>query len=274
MSAGIMTRFLGAAKIGRFYLAHRKGLVAATTHTQAAATLLDRVINQILTAAVSGDGVKLPVFEESKVLIVANDGAQTVRIYTNETSGVTIGAVAGSTGITLASGQMALFFGTTAGRWDVVQSVSTGVYTGTFDGVVGGGTPAAGTFTSLTATGAAILSGGVHVSGQGAITGGGSSSRTSATQLTAMINDLAVVSATTLGVILPAAVAGGICVLMNRVTASGHSLTVYGNGSDTVDGAAATTGVTLSDSATAGVAIFFCAVTGVWKSTMAAAVAG
>ncbi len=119
MTAGVMERLLGGAKIGRLYLSHRKGLVAATTQTQAAAIQFDRTINYVATCANSGDGGKLPVFEESRVLVVTNGGAQTCRIYTKETSGVTIGATAGATGVTLAAGKTAIFFGTTAGRWDM-----------------------------------------------------------------------------------------------------------------------------------------------------------
>lgn len=119
---GIMARYLGGVKIGRLLVAHRKGLTAATTQTQAAATQLDRVSNFIATCANSGDGVKLPFFEESKIVSVTNGGAQPTRIYTKETSGVTIGSTAGSTGITLANGKTALFIGTTSGRWDELLS--------------------------------------------------------------------------------------------------------------------------------------------------------
>ncbi len=61
-------------------------------------------------------------FEESRVVIVVNGGAQTCRIYTNEASGVTIGATAGATGITLAAAGKIIFMGTTAGRWDTIIS--------------------------------------------------------------------------------------------------------------------------------------------------------
>ena len=263
-AAGIMAGFLGAVKIGRLYLSHKHGYVAASTQTQTAATQLWGVINHIATCAVSGNGVKLPAFEQSKVIIVINDGVQPTTIYTKETTGITIGTTAGSTGVSLAANQIAIFFGSVAGRWDVTAATT------------GSG---AGTFTTLTAsstlavTGLATLSGGLALSAPVTIPGANpsaaGSSVANATQLTAMINDLTVVGSGD-GVILPPAVAGTLCIIFNRITSSGHAVQVYGNGTDTVDGIAAGTGVPLTDSATAGMSIFACGKAGAWRSTIGA----
>jgi hypothetical protein len=103
----------------------------------------------------------------------------------------------------------------------------------------------------ITTTGAAAAAAGTSVA--------------NATQLTAMFTDLTAVTAST-GVILPPAKAGSMAIIGNMITASGHAVQVYGNGSDTIDTVAGSTGVTLTDSATVGMAIFWCAVDGVWHS--------
>jgi hypothetical protein len=66
--------------------------------------------------------VKLPSFEESKIAVVINGGAQPARVYSHEATGVTIGGTAGATGILLAAGKAAIFFAATAGRWDQLLS--------------------------------------------------------------------------------------------------------------------------------------------------------
>ena len=94
--------------------------------------------------------------------------------------------------------------------------------------------------------------------------------RATATQLTAMFNDLTVVGSGQ-GVILPEAKAGGLCLLVNRVTSSGNAVKVYGKGSDTVDTQVAATGVTLTD-ATGAFCWFVCFVDGAWVSSTGASV--
>ena len=77
-------------------------LTAAGT-TQATALQLSAVVNALGTTA-SSTGVKLPPCEAGAVVYVYNGGAQTLQIYSNESTGVTMNAaVAGSTGVALAT---------------------------------------------------------------------------------------------------------------------------------------------------------------------------
>lgn len=115
---GVMQRFLGAIGVSRLLRKVQTPIVAATTQTQAAATQLSGALCVISTCANSGDGVKLPPIQAGLEVVVINRGAQTVRVYSLEASGVTIGATAGATGITLAANKVAIFFAGTAIRWD------------------------------------------------------------------------------------------------------------------------------------------------------------
>jgi hypothetical protein len=57
---------------------------------------------------------------------VYNGGAQTLQIYTNETSGVTMNAaVAGSTGVALGTTKTAICLGTSATTWAVTAALSS-----------------------------------------------------------------------------------------------------------------------------------------------------
>lgn len=116
----------------------------------------------------------------------------------------------------------AAFAGTTAGT-----------YTGTFNGVVGGTTPAMGDFTYI------------NQSVADALTAAGTT-RADALQLAAQTNVLSTVAAST-GVILPPATAvgaGGSVVVFNDGASAAK---VYATGSETIDGTAGATGVTLTN---------------------------
>ncbi len=119
--AGLAVRVLSAVKIGRLYLAHRNALVAHAGGGQASATLLDRVINNVSTVASAADSVKLPPFEQSKVVIVTNNGANALQVFSFEATGVAFttggGSVAGATGVSLATGKTAMYVGVAAGKW-------------------------------------------------------------------------------------------------------------------------------------------------------------
>ena len=99
-------------------------LVAAGTN-QATALQLSAVVNAIGTTA-SGTGVKLPPCEVGALVYVYNGGAQTLQIYTNETTGVTMNAaVAGSTGVALGTTKTAICIGTSATTWAVTAALSS-----------------------------------------------------------------------------------------------------------------------------------------------------
>lgn len=93
-------------------------LVAVGTN-QATALQLSAVMNAITTSS-SSTGVLLPKCEEGAVVYIYNLSGQTIKIYTNETSGVTINAaVAGSTGVSLGDTRLGIAVGTSATTWAV-----------------------------------------------------------------------------------------------------------------------------------------------------------
>lgn len=244
MSAGIMARFLGAVKIGRLYLSHRKGLIAGTTQTQGGATALDRIINYVSTVGVSGDGVKLPLFEESKIVILINAGANTLRLYSAEATGVTIGATAGATGVTLAAASMAFLVGGTAGRWDILAAPNATTAAGSFTtlaasstlAVTGASTLAAVSGTSITASGYFLRSVGNALTAVG-------TNRATALQLAKEINNITTAASGT-GVILPVGVIG---MEIEVVNAGASLVQVYATASETIDTTAGSTGVALTN---------------------------
>jgi hypothetical protein len=94
------------------------GLVAVGS-TQAGALQLSAVMNTITTSSAS-TGVKLPPCEAGAVVYIYNLSGQTLTVYTNETSGVTINAaVAGSTGVSVGNTKTAICIGTSATTWGV-----------------------------------------------------------------------------------------------------------------------------------------------------------
>ena len=99
-------------------------LTAAGTN-QATALQLSAVMNALGTTA-SSTGVKLPPCEAGAVVYVYNGGAQTLQIYSNETSGVTMNAaVAGSTGVALGTLKTAICLGTSATTWAVTCALTS-----------------------------------------------------------------------------------------------------------------------------------------------------
>jgi hypothetical protein len=114
-----------------------------------------------------------------------------------------------------------------------------GAYTGTFNGILGGITPAAATVTGLTSSG--YIKGSTSAS----LTAVGTS-RADALQLAAEYNLIGAAASTAVGTILPVGVVGmAIDVnLLNAVTAA--SIHVYASGSETIDTIAGATGVLLT----------------------------
>lgn len=140
----------------------------------------------------------------------------------------------------------------------LATGTTTGVYTGTFDGVVGGVTPAAGTFTTLNSTGATSL--GATTLTSSSITGNASTSgynlasvgnaltaagtnRATALVIAKEINNITTATAST-GALLPVGVVGMRITVFNG---GASAITVYANGSETIDGTAGATGVALTN---------------------------
>lgn len=91
-------------------------LVAVGTN-QATALQLSSVYNAITTSSGS-TGLLLPKCETGALILIYNLSGQTLQIYTNETSGVTMNsAVAGSTGVQVGNTKTGIFFADSATHW-------------------------------------------------------------------------------------------------------------------------------------------------------------
>lgn len=138
-----------------------------------------------------------------------------------------------------------------------VQLVGTAISGPTIDSaIIGGTTPAAGTFTNLTETGDLTLSAHDTLT---AHAGGG---RASAVALDKTINRISVCATAADSVVLPAATAGLTRVVDNDGAAAAQ---VFANGSDTIDGVAGATGVVLTNAKRA---IYFAVAAATWISLM------
>lgn len=114
---------------------------------------------------------------------------------------------------------------------------------GTINGTpLGGTTPAAGAFTSVSATGNSTVSGYNLASVGNALTAAGTS-RADALQLAKQVNNLTTVAAST-GVVLPVGVVGMRITIFNG---GASAVQVYASASETIDGVAGATGVPLTN---------------------------
>ncbi len=130
-----------------------------------------------------------------------------------------------------------------AGQLASAIAVTGGTIAGTTinSSAIGGTTPAAGAFTTLAAT--SLTTTGVNtLSVANALTATGTD-RTTSLVLSKAINNIKTAAAGS-GVTLPAGVPGQIITVFNNGTAA---IQVYGNGSDTIDGVAGSTGVVLTN---------------------------
>jgi hypothetical protein len=82
--------------------------LTATGSAQTDALQLSGGVNTVSTTA-SSTGVKLPPCEKGAMCVVNNMGAQTLTVYPNETSGVTVDS---TTSASIATSRAAIFFGT------------------------------------------------------------------------------------------------------------------------------------------------------------------
>lgn len=125
-----------------------------------------------------------------------------------------------------------------AGQLKSAVSITGGAINGA---TVGASAPSTGVFTSLSAT--SLTSSGVNAASlANGLTAAGTD-RATALVLSKEINRIATAAAST-GVALPAGVVGQRIVVYNDGT---QAIKVYGNGSDTIDGTAGATGVTLTN---------------------------
>lgn len=100
------------------------GLVAVGS-TQATALQLSAVMNTITTSSAS-TGVLLPKCENGSHIFIYNLSGQTIQIYTNEATGVTMNAaVAGATGVALGNTKTAICMGTSSTTWAVCCALTS-----------------------------------------------------------------------------------------------------------------------------------------------------
>ncbi len=207
------------------------GIVANVTSTQASGTPLTiGAFNNITTVGGSGYSVTIPAGVVGQTLTVSNQGANAAQIF--GTSPATINGVATATGISIPVGAIFQFTMAVAGNW--LQNVQTGgAFSGTFDGVLGGNTPAAASVTTLGAT--------------GAITGGSSSNIAintnkftvaASTGNTLVAGTLAVTGASTLtgavnGITITASAGSTLTMQAGKTVATNGSITLTGTDSQT-----------------------------------------
>ena len=148
---------------------------------------------------------------------------------------------------------------TSGGRAFMLAGQNVTITGGTIDGtVIGGNTPATGTFSALL-----LGAGGLFYESATSNIAAAGNSQATATQLNSELNKVTSATAgTAYGVKLPAtgAIAGLTILVENH---SGVSIQVYGTGTDTVNDVAAATGVVQMDSS---VVLFSCYESGKWYS--------
>ena len=240
MATGFMQRFKGkvtAAQIwlsGFFYESSANAVTAYAGGGQTNATLLTAEINRVATVATAGDSVKLPVTTNPGLtIVVVNAASKPMQVYGSGTD--TINGVATATGVSQMPNSVVLYVTTASGAW-VTEGLGTGY---------------AGSFQTVSATDAIAA---VNPGAQG-----------TAILLTTTINRVTTVPAAASGVILPAS-APGLEVTIVNAHAS-NSITVFAQGSDTIDGTAGSTGYVQAATKTA---TYFCTVAGAWHKQLSA----
>ena len=221
---------LGLASGTLFTESYQDNITAHAGGGQTLAFQLTSEVNRITTVATAGDSCILPASAPGLSIMVINHGANPVQLYGLGSD--QIDDVAAATGVSQMQGSVAFYICATAGQW-YSEGIGTG-YAGSFQ-----------TFSyvdGLTSTGA---------------------NQAGALQLTKMMNRVTTTAAST-GVVLPAAFGGMNITLIN---AGANALQVYGNGTDTINGIAGATGVSL---ATGKTAEYFTTLNGAWHQLLSA----
>lgn len=197
--------------------------------TQASAFQLTGEINRVTTVASTNDSVALPLAQAGLDIVVINAGTKNLAVYGAGTD--TINGVATATGVVQMPNSIVLYACSTsaaAGKWFA-------------EGIGGGFSNGLATFIPTDAISAA------------------GTSQATGTQLTALINTVATAAANT-GVNLPASAAGLEVTVINN---GANPLQVYPliGATDTINGVAATVGVSIFQGTTA---VFNCTLAGAW----------
>lgn len=92
-------------------------LAALAGGGQEGATQLINGLNHVGTVASSGDSVQLPPAAKGSIVMVANDGADSMTVYGKEGRTDTINGTAGATGVAQANAKFAVYFCPKDGAW-------------------------------------------------------------------------------------------------------------------------------------------------------------
>jgi len=106
------------------------GLTASTTQTQGNGVLTNSY-NEVATVANPNDTVTAPPVEEGHRLIIINNGANVLQVFPAAVDNIGAGV---DTSITIAVGELGVFFGRDATNWDTLYNASptpTGIANGT-----------------------------------------------------------------------------------------------------------------------------------------------
>lgn len=99
--------------------------IIALGSTQTDAKQLSTTFNVVAVSSAS-TGVKLPPCEEGAMVYIYSLAGQDLKIYTNETTGVTINAaVAGSTGVVLGTTKTAICFAPSYNTWVITCALTS-----------------------------------------------------------------------------------------------------------------------------------------------------
>ncbi len=223
---------------------------ASVTQTRVGGTALTNFWNNVTTVGTTGDAVTLGALGNGQAQVVFNNGANSASVFPNGASDTIDGGSAGAA-VTLGTSQGAIYVKVTTNTIiSLALRTGAGTYTGTFNGVVGGVTPAAATVTTLNATGlatltSATLSGYFQGSVAPTLTAVGTD-RSTALLLAKQYNVITSAASTAVGVTLPVGVIG-MEVDINLLTAvTAATIHIYASGSDTVDTQVGSTGVLLT----------------------------
>jgi len=222
--------FSTVSHTGLEFASSSDALTAAGT-TQATGLQLTATLNRLTTVA-AGAGVNLPASVVGLSVVVINAGANAVVVYPVIGGTETINGVAAGTGVLQIANSAVTYLCTVAGTW-VAQGIGNG-FSGQY--------PTIGAQDTQTAIG---------------------SNRAGAFVVAYELTRFSTVAAST-GAVLPATAAGLSFTIAN---AGANTLTVYATGSDTINGTAGATGVSLAAGKTA---TYYSASTGTWHGVLSA----
>ena len=211
-SGGVSWSGVNATVSGFIFESATTGITAHAGGGQASAVGLTTEVNIVSTVATAGDSVALPASVAGLTIFVLNKGANAMQVYGAGTD--TIDAVATATGVSQMANSLVIYTCGAAGAW-FSEGLATG-YSGSLQ-----------TFSSVT--------------GLTAHAGGG---QASATLLTAMQNQVTTVASAADSVKLPASAPGMEITVIN--SAAVNAMQLFGTGTDTINGVASGTGVSVA----------------------------